>query len=105
MLCESITPATRTKQMDESESITIIRGTNRQNITQEDIVLELDYTPHGGGDYRMFDQLMGAGGDDPYGRCAGFQAGAYSALVGICANESILSGMFVQIPHEIVING
>ena len=49
-------------------------------------------TPHGGGDYAMFDQIFGAGGPDPLGQVAGSRAGALSALVGITANESIASG-------------
>jgi len=72
--------------------IRIIKGTTRQNITMVEKRFEEVMTPHGGGDYAMFEQLFGAGGPDPLGQVAGSRAGALSALVGITANESIASG-------------
>ena len=49
-------------------------------------------TPHGGGDNRLYDLLLGPGGEDPLGQQAGSRAGALSALIGITGNESIKSG-------------
>ena len=49
-------------------------------------------TPHGGGDVRLYELLLGAGGNDPLGQQAGSRAGALSALIGITGNESIKSG-------------
>ena len=83
--------ACRPKNMGD-DFIRIIKGTTRQNITMTQTTFEEVMTPHGGGDYAMFDQIFGAGGPDPLGQVAGSRAGALSALVGITANESIASG-------------
>ena len=83
---------TRPKNFRSEDYIRIITGTTRQNIVMRESPFQEVLTPHGGGDYAMFDQLFGAGGPDPLGQVAGSRAGALSALVGITANESIKSG-------------
>ncbi len=93
----TVNPGTRPAGYDTPDVIRIITGTTRKNIALQEIKLEQSDTPHGGGDYAMFDHLFGAPGPDPLGQTAGFQAGAASALVGICANESIASGKPVTI--------
>ena len=90
---------TRPENFNGHDTIRIIRGTTRQDITMEEIALEMDKTPHGGGDYLMFDKLFGGVKDDPLGQVAGFKAGADSAFVGICANESIEQNAPVKIPQ------
>ena len=49
---------------------------------------------HGGGDLVMLDHLFvpGLAADDSLNRYADYRAGAWSILVGICANESIATG-------------
>ncbi len=89
--------STRPKNLGEDDRIRIIKGTTRQNITMEEMSFKEVLTPHGGGDYALFDQLLGAGYPDPLGQKAGSRAGALSALVGITANESILSGKVEKI--------
>jgi predicted dehydrogenase len=50
---------------------------------------------HGGGDVVMLRRLLGPPGNDEYGHTADDRAGAWSALVGIAANESLRSGAAV----------
>jgi predicted dehydrogenase len=50
---------------------------------------------HGGGDAVMLRRLFGAPSNDEYGHVADDRAGAWSALVGIAANASLLSGAAV----------
>jgi len=83
---------TRAPNNTDKDYIRIYHGTTRSNITMEEQLFEKIDTPHGGGDYAMFDLLLGAGGDDPLGLAAGSDAGARSALIGITANESVKSG-------------
>jgi predicted dehydrogenase len=94
----TVNPSTRPENFGDGDRIRIIRGRTRSDITMEEISLEIDHSPHGGGDYRLITALFGAEFDDPLGQVAGFEAGAESALVGICANESIASGSPVSIP-------
>lgn len=84
--------STRPDNMKTEDYIRIIKGTTRQNITMTEMPFQEVLTPHGGGDYALFDQIFGAGGPDPLGQMAGSRAGALSALIGITANESIASG-------------
>ncbi|MCI5779145.1 MAG: Gfo/Idh/MocA family oxidoreductase [Lentisphaeria bacterium] len=88
----TVNRATRPENFRSEDYIRIITGTTRQNIVMRELPFQEALTPHGGGDYAMFDQLFGAGGPDPLGQVAGSRAGALSALVGITANESIRSG-------------
>ena len=78
--------------MGEEDYIRIFKGTNRKNISMKELSFVEEDTPHGGGDNRLYDLLLGAGGDDPLGQQAGSRAGALSALIGITGNESIASG-------------
>lgn len=94
----TVEASTRPGNFKETNKIRIIRGQTRQDITMEEISLDVNNTPHGGGDYLMFDKLFGGVKNDPLGQVAGFDAGAYSALVGICANESIKRSVPVAIP-------
>ena len=94
----SVSPSTRSENYSDQDTIRIIRGTTRQNITMEEISMEADLSPHGGGDRLLFAKLFGDIKDDPLRQVAGSEAGAASALVGICANESITSGKAVKIP-------
>lgn len=52
---------------------------------------------HGGGDAVMLNHLLGAAREDPFGRAADERAGAWSALVGIAANESVRTGSTVRL--------
>lgn len=80
-------------------TIQIVTGTNRKDITLNEIQIDKVDAPHGGGDYAMFEQIFGAGGADPLGRIAGSRAGAASAMIGIGADESIISGMPVKLEY------
>ena len=82
----------RPDNMGEEDYIRIFKGTNRKNISMKELSFVEEDTPHGGGDNRLYDLLLGAGGDDPLGQQAGSRAGALSALIGITGNESIISG-------------
>ena len=88
----SLDQHTRAPNSTEKDFIRVYHGTTRENITLEEYFFDKIDAPHGGGDRAMFDLLLGAGGDDPLGLCAGSDAGAKSALIGITANESIKSG-------------
>lgn len=88
----AVSPATRPAGYDTEDYIHIIKGATRQNVTLDRRSFKQVDTPHGGGDYALLAHLFGAGGADPLGQCAGSQAGVLSAMVGIAANESILSG-------------
>lgn len=87
----------RPDNMGEEDYIRIFHGTNRKNITMEELAFVEENTPHGGGDNRLYDLLLGAGGEDPLGQQAGSRAGALSALIGITGNESIVSGQVEKI--------
>ena len=50
---------------------------------------------HGGGDKVMLGRLFGPVSNDEYGHVADDRAGAWSAMVGIAANESLRSGSAV----------
>lgn len=53
---------------------------------------------HGGGDERLLRDLFGDGReDDPLGRAAGSRDGAYSIICGIAANESLKTGLPVDV--------
>jgi predicted dehydrogenase len=52
---------------------------------------------HSGGDKVMLEQLLRGGSDDGYGQTADERAGAWSALVGIAANESLASGAQIEL--------
>jgi len=52
---------------------------------------------HGGGDKRLLDDVFKGGGDDPLGRAAGHVDGAMSILTGIAANQSMASGLPVNV--------
>ena len=47
---------------------------------------------HGGGDAVMLGRIFGPPSNDEYGHTADDRAGAWSALVGIAANESLVTG-------------
>ena len=96
----TVSRSTRPENMKGEDVIRIIHGTTRQNITMEEIPFAEVSTPHGGGDYAMFDRIFGAGGSDPLGQMASSRAGALSALVGIAANESVVSGKVENINFQ-----
>lgn len=52
---------------------------------------------HGGGDLVMLNDIFGVPQEDPFHRAASHVDGALSVLTGIAANQSIASGMPVQI--------
>jgi predicted dehydrogenase len=52
--------------------------------------------PHGGGDERLLADVLDEPGDDPLGRAAGLGDGVRSAIIGLCANESIATGTIVD---------
>lgn len=94
----TVNPGTRPDNFNECDRIIIVKGQTRQDISMTETALEIDKTPHGGGDNLMIDKLFGGVSNDPLGQVAGFTAGAYSALVGICANRSIELHAPVNIP-------
>ena len=47
---------------------------------------------HGGGDAVMLARLFGPASNDEYGHVADERAGAWSAMVGMAANASLVSG-------------
>jgi predicted dehydrogenase len=60
--------------------------------------LPANSAPHGGADLAMNEQLFGSNPPlDPWHRTAGHEQGAASILVGIAANQSIVSGLPVRI--------
>src|SRR5699024_7659367 len=85
---EQISQGTRPPGAPDIDTIRLITGTNRQDIKLEKIDVPMATGSHGGGDGRMIRHLL-AGGEDTLGQAAGSQAGIYSALIGICANESV----------------
>lgn len=93
----TVNKSTRPADYTVPDTIRIVTGTTRSNVTMREINMTENTTPHGGGDYAMFDHLFGKTRADPLGQTAGFDAGAASAMVGICCNESILSGLPVKI--------
>ncbi len=52
---------------------------------------------HGGGDAVMLARLFGPASNDEYGHVADERAGAWSAMVGMAANASLLSGAAVEL--------
>lgn len=52
---------------------------------------------HGGGDVRLLDDLFFGASDDPLGRAAGYLDGARSVLTGVAANQSLATGLPVNI--------
>lgn len=92
----TVNNATRPADYTVPDTIRIVNGTTRKNITMREISMAENTTPHGGGDYAMFEHLFGKPDGDPLGQTAGFDAGAASALIGISANESIQSGLPVK---------
>lgn len=92
----TVNNSTRPAGYAEPDIIRIISGATRKNIAMREIRLAENTTPHGGGDYAMFDHLFGRPSGDPLGQTAGFGAGAASAMIGICANESIRTGLPVK---------
>jgi len=53
---------------------------------------------HSGGDIRMFGDLLGESDRNPWNQKADSEAGTMSCLIGIMANQSILSGRTERIP-------
>ncbi len=95
-----ITQATKPKNIENpsADVIRIITGKTRDSISAEDIIVPQDTTPHEGGDYRMFRHLFGYEHEDYLGCSAGSTEEALSALIGICANQSIKENRVVTIP-------
>ncbi len=52
---------------------------------------------HGGGDAKMFSDIFGTPGPDPFNRAASHIDGALSILIGIAANKSIATGQPINI--------
>ena len=52
---------------------------------------------HGGGDDVMLEDIFGVSVPDPYKRCADYVQGAYSILVGIAANISMVESKLIRI--------
>lgn len=80
-------------------TIRILRGDKRRNLSVEQIDVKVDRGDHGGGDYRLFRDIFESGGADPLGQCATSRDGANSCLVGICANQSVQTGRAVELPE------
>ncbi|WAL63636.1 Gfo/Idh/MocA family oxidoreductase [Amycolatopsis cynarae] len=51
---------------------------------------------HGGGDVRLLADVLDEPAADPLGRAAGLRDGIRSAVIGLCANESIATGGVVD---------
>ncbi len=76
------------------------------NIYLENGVHEVVYSPkgvgtHGGGDERLIAKLFGDDKTDELHQCADYMQGLVSALIGICANESIATGKTINIKEKI----
>lgn len=56
---------------------------------------------HAGGDERMLAMLFGDLTDDPLGQCADSFDGIKSAMIGICANESIRTGKTIDLTEKL----
>lgn len=63
------------------------------------VPVELRYGGHGGADERLRDDLFRAQGPDPLGRRADSRAGALSVLIGVAANQSMVTGQPVEIQN------
>jgi hypothetical protein len=55
---------------------------------------------HSGGDIRMFEHLFCETDANPWNQKANSDAGASSCLIGIMANQSIVSGKTEEIPSR-----
>jgi predicted dehydrogenase len=55
-----------------------------------------DAAGHGGGDQRLLEDLFGTPADDPLGRPAGSEAGAWAMVTGVAANRSFATGLPVN---------
>lgn len=56
-----------------------------------------DLGGHGGGDQKMLEDIFLGAGDDPLGRASGYIDGARSILTGIAANQSMRTGLPVNV--------
>lgn len=83
---------------EEKSFIKVIHGTTRENISVEDIEIDVDKRDHGGGDDRLYQHMFKDNVPDPLKQNAGSFDGAKSCLIGICANQSILEERTVAIP-------
>lgn len=63
----------------------------------ETITVPIDTTAHGGGDYRLHEMLFNGPKPDPLGQMASSRAGAMSCLIGAAGNESIRTGLPVNV--------
>ena len=67
----------------------------------EDIPISCGVGAHGGGDVLLREMIFGDVKDDPLGQCADSYAGITSAMIGIGANESIMSGVVVDLTERL----
>jgi len=84
---------------EEKSFFKVIHGTTRQNISIENIDVEVDKRAHGGGDDNLFRHMFEDNVPDPLKQNAGSFDGARSCLIGICANKSIIEGRMITIPN------
>ena len=67
----------------------------------DEITLPKPKGAHMGGDDKMFAMLFGDLQEDPLGQCADSFDGFKSAMVGICANESIRTGKQINLAEKL----
>lgn len=78
-----------------------IKVMTRENEAVE-VPIETVSGAHGGGDVLLRDMIFGDDSiPDPLGQCADSFAGVASAMIGIAANESIESGMTVELTERL----
>ena len=85
---------------EEADSKFTIKITDRKGRV-EIIRCDKEKGGHGGGDNRLIDMLFGDEKDDPLGQCADGYAGFTSAMIGIGANESILTERTVDLEERL----
>ena len=85
--------------MDELSTIRIYQDPKGEPITIRIEDVSMSKALHSGADWPMMKRLLlGEAIDPSLGQDAGSTEGANSALIGICANESIARGAWVDIP-------
>ncbi|MFW6058600.1 MAG: Gfo/Idh/MocA family protein [Phycisphaeraceae bacterium] len=100
MEVKSISPATRSADMGDQDTIRIITGQRREDVVMRNEDMPVETATHGGGDERMLRDLFAdRSGGDPLRQRAGSREGAFSALIGICANRAIAEGRMIDVPE------
>ena len=78
-------------------AIRLYRATDKPEL----ILFPVAEGAHGGGDRLMLQQMLGKAVPDPLGQAADSFAGVSSAMIGICANESIKTGRCCSVTEKL----